>query len=563
MVKPRPGAGPSAAAAPIDPVTLAVLDNRLRAIVEEMGEAMLRSSYSQILNSSRDFSIALCDARCRLVAQADHIPVHVGAMPWAARAVADAFPDAREGDTFLLNDPYHGGSHLPDLTILVPVFAAEGGASALRFWSVVRAHQSDIGGATHGGYNPGATEIWQEGLRVPPIRLGEGGALREDLLRMLAANTRIPRDFRGDLMAMVGAARLGRERLLPLLARHGAGRLEAAVGAILDLSEAHARRIVSGWPDGAWTGEAFLDDDGFGRENIAVRAAVTKRGDRLTVDLSGSDEQATGFVNSSFPNMRSAVCMAFAFLLDPEVAKNDGAFRPLEVAAREGTVVWAREGAPVTLCTSHPSNEIVEAIIRAMQHCCPDRAMGGWGRRFRVAIQGRDKRRPGRPFVWHLFHARPGGGGSAGGDGWSTAGEWHSAGGLKFGSVEMAEARFPLLFERHEFLPGSAGDGKHRGGLGGDLSLLVESDGPCRANTAGDGARHGAAGMVGGRDGAPHDYRLRRANGEKRPLRTKEAGIAVEFGDRLLVRSGGGGGWGDPAERDPAARERDRREGLA
>ena len=558
-VRPGPAPGPAPGLVTLDPVTLAVLDNRLRAIVEEMGEAMLRSSYSQILNSSRDFSIALCDAGCRLVAQADHIPVHVGAMPWAARAVAEAFPDAREGDTFLLNDPYHGGSHLPDLTILVPVF----GEGALRFWSVVRAHQSDIGGATHGGYNPGATEIWQEGLRVPPIRLGEGGALREDLLRMLAANTRIARDFRGDLMAMVGAARLGRERLLPLLARHGAGRLDAAVGAILDLSEAHARRIVAGWPDGTWTGEAFLDDDGFGREDIAVRAAVTKRGDTLAVDLSGSDEQATGFVNSSFPNMRSAVCMAFAYLLDPEVAKNDGAFRPLEVAAREGTVVWAREGAPVTMCTSHPSNEIVEAVIRAMQYCCPDRAMGGWGRRFRVAIQGRDARRPGRPFVWHLFHARPGGGGSAGGDGWSTAGEWHSAGGLKFGSVEMAEARFPLLFERHEFLPGSAGDGEHRGGLGGDLSLLVESDGPCRANTAGDGARHGAAGINGGQDGAPHDYRLRRADGGERVLRTKEVGIAVQPGDRLLARSGGGGGWGDPAERDPAARERDRREGLA
>jgi N-methylhydantoinase B len=168
MVKPPPARSVSAAT---DPVTLAVLDNRLRAIVEEMGEAMLRSSYSQILNSSRDFSIALCDANCRLVAQADHIPVHVGAMPWAARAVVEAFPEAREGDIFLLNDPYHGGSHLPDLTILVPVFA-EG---TLRFWSVVRAHQSDIGGATHGGYNPGATEIWQEGLRVPPIRLGEGG----------------------------------------------------------------------------------------------------------------------------------------------------------------------------------------------------------------------------------------------------------------------------------------------------------------------------------------------------------------------------------------------------
>jgi len=543
-----------------DPVTLAVLDNRLRAIVEEMGEALLRTSYSQILNSSRDFSIALCDAECRLVAQADHIPVHVGAMPWAAKAAAAAFAETlREGDTLLLNDPYHGGSHLPDLTILIPVFA-EG---ALQFWSVVRAHQSDIGGATMGGYNPGATEIWQEGLRITPIRLGEDGALREDLIAMLAANTRIGRDFRGDLMAMVGAARLGEARLKPLLAQHGAGTMRKVVDGILDLAEGHARRILQAWPDGTWLGEAALDDDGFGRENITIRARCSKQGERLTIDLSDSDDQSLGFVNSSYPNMRSAVAMAFAFLLDPDVAKNDGAFRPLEVIAREGSIVWAREGAPVTMCTSHCSNEIVEAIIRALQHCCPARAMGGWGRRFRVALQGKDSRRPGRSFVWHMFHARPGGGASANGDGWSTCGEWHSAGGLKFGSVEMAEARFPLLFEHHEFLPGSAGLGKYRGGLGGELVLRIESDGPCRANTAGDGAYHGSAGMCGGEDSPPHLYTLRRADGQEEVLRTKTVGLIFAPGDRLHVRAAGGGGWGPKAERSATAIARDAAEGLA
>jgi N-methylhydantoinase B len=542
-----------------DPVSLAVLDNRFRAVVEEMGEALLRTAYSQILNSSRDFSIALCDGQARLVAQADHIPVHVGAMPFAARAALDAFGgQMREGDTYLLNDPYHGGSHLPDLTIIVPVFS-EG---ALRFLSIVRAHQSDIGGATHGGYNPGATEIWQEGLRIPPIRLGEDGGLREDLLAMLAANTRIARDFRGDLMAMVGAARLGERRLQAILARNGAAMVTDAAEAILDLSEAHARRIVAGWQDGTWTGEALLDDDGHGAQDIAIRATVTKRGDGVTVDLSRSDPQVAGFVNSSYPNMRSAVAMAFAYLLDPEVAKNDGAFRPLQVIAQEGTVVWAREGAPVTLCTSHCSNEIVEAVVKALAHACPNRAMGGWGRRFRIAIQGRDARRPGRGFVWHLFHARPGGGGHAKGDGWSCVGEWHSAGGLKFGSVEMAEARFPLFFRRHEFRPGSAGDGRHRGGLGAELELVLETEGSARGNTAGDGARHGAAGMLGGRDGLPHTYVLRRADGTERELRTKEVGIALAPGDVLHVLSGGGGGWGPPEARDPAARAADAAEGY-
>jgi N-methylhydantoinase B len=543
-----------------DPVTLAVLEARFRAIVEEMGEALLRTATSQILNSSRDFSIALCDARARLVAQADHIPVHVGAMPFAAAAVLEAFGERiAPGECYLLNDPWHGGSHLPDLTIILPVFDD---GRRLQFLCVVRAHQSDIGGATHGGYNPAAFEIWQEGIRIPPIRLGEGDALREDLVAMLALNTRIARDFRGDLMAMWGAARLGAKRLDALIAGHGAATLAAAVDAILDLSEAHARRIVEGWADGEYRGEAVLDDDGHGAEDLVIRARVTKEGGRLAVDLSESADQVRGFVNSSWPNTVSAARMALAYLLDPEVAKNDGAFRALTVTAREGSIVNARPGAAVTLCTSHPSNEIVEAIVKALAPACPERAMGGWGRRFRVAIQGSDPRRAGRRFVWHLFHARPGGGGHAKGDGWSSAGEWHSAGGLKFGSVEMAEARFPLVFRKHELRPGSAGAGTHRGGLGAELELVIETDGPARANTAGDGARHGAAGMLGGADGAPHRYVLRHADGTERVLRTKESGVEMRPGDVLHVLSGGGGGWGPPEARDAAAIAADAAEGL-
>lgn len=542
-----------------DPVTLSVLDNRFRAIVEEMGEAMLRTAYSQILNSSRDFSIALCDGQARLVAQADHIPVHVGAMPFAVQAVLDAFGGSiAEGDIYLLNDPYHGGSHLPDLTIVVPVFAGD----RLVFFSVVRAHHTDIGGGTHGAYNPAATEIFQEGLRLPPILLGQNRIPRADLVRMIVTNTRLPREVRGDLMAMIGAAHLGEKRLMAVMDKHGATQTEAAVAAILALSEAHARRIIGSWADGTWKGEAFLDDDGFGTNDIAIRATVTKKGDSITVDLSDSAPQVPSFLNSSWPNTASAVRMAIAFLLDPEVAKNDGCFRPIEIIAKEGTIVLPREGAPVTMCTSHCSNEIVEAVVKALANACPDRAMGGWGRRFRVAIKGRDKRRPDRSFVWHLFHARPGGGGSSRGDGWSTAGEWHSAGGLKFGSVEMAEARFPLYFEKHEFRPGSAGDGTYRGGLGGELVLRLETDGPAVANTAGDGVRYGAAGMLGGKDAAPHHYTLNRADGTSRDLKTKEVGIPLAPGDVLHVRAGGGGGWGPPEKRDPAARARDAEEGL-
>jgi N-methylhydantoinase B len=541
-----------------DPITIAVLQNRLNAIAEEMGEAMLRTAYSQILNSSRDFSIALIDARCRLIAQADHIPVHVGAMPWAAKALAARFPTPSRNDVYLLNDPYRGGSHLPDLTIFVPVFSGD----SLMFWSVVRAHHSDIGGATHGAYNPAATEIWHEGLRLPPIRLTENGVLREDLLEMLALNVRHPRDFRGDLAAQIGAARLGEQRLDSVIREFGAETLAASVEAMLDAAERYARLIVAGWADGDYHGEAVLDDDGFGKTDIVIRARVSKQGSDVTVDLTASDPQVTGFINSSHANTQSAVAMAFAFLLDPGIAKNEGAFRPLTVKLKEGTIVWAREGAPVTMCTSHCSNEIIEAIIVALAPACPDRAMGGWGRRLRIALNGTDPR-TGRRFIWHMFQARPGGGGSAAGDGYSTIGEWHSAGGIKFGSIEVAETRFPLMFETHEYRPGSAGVGKYRGGYGGDMRLRVEADGSTAANTAGEGVVHGARGIGGGGDGAPHDYTLLTLGASSRKLKSKEINVPVPSGSVIHVLSGGGGGWGDPASRDPAAIDADRNEGLA
>src|SRR4030088_481604 len=205
--------------AKIDPITRSVVQHRLSSIVREMGEPMLPTTYSQILNPSRDFSLAICDTRGRLIAQADHLPVHVGALPWATLAVEERFKDVKPGDVFLLNDPYFGGSHLPDLTAFVPVF--DGDKRLL--WTIVRAHQSDIGGATHGAYNPGATEIWQEGLRIPPIRLSEAGRPREDLLDMLALNVRNPREFRGDLAAMLGGAHLGARRVGERVGQFGAG----------------------------------------------------------------------------------------------------------------------------------------------------------------------------------------------------------------------------------------------------------------------------------------------------------------------------------------------------
>ncbi|MCU0987098.1 MAG: hydantoinase B/oxoprolinase family protein [Acetobacteraceae bacterium] len=537
----------------IDPVTVSVVQHRLHAIVEEMGEAMLRTSYSQILNSSRDFSTALTDAEGRLIAQAEHVPIHVGALPWAVRSVHDFFRGRiNPGDVFLLNDPYRGGNHLPDLTAFVPVFDGD----RLAFWSINRSHQSDIGGATHGAYNPGATEIWQEGIRVPPLRLYERGVLRDDVAELLVLNVRHPRDFRGDLAAMIGSARVGERRVAALLAEFGPAVAHAAIEAVLDGAERQVRAVIASWPDGVYYGEAMIDDDGHRFRDIHIRAKVTKRGSDLEVDLSDSHEEVDGFINSAYANTRSAVVVALAYLIDPETPKNDGAFRPLSVITREGTIVHPRPGKPVTLSTNCSGQEIIEAIIKALAPACPDRAMAGWGRRFRIAIQGVDPRSR-KPFIWHMFQARPGGGASPAGDGWPGAGEWQAAGGIKFGSIEVAEVRFPLFFRRHEFRPDSGGDGRFRGGPGGDLEFAVEVAEPAVANTAGDGVKYGACGIAGGRDGAPHDYRLRSAGKPDRPLRTKEVGVVIAPGDVIVARSGGGGGWGDPGLRTGEERARD------
>jgi len=546
-----------------DRVTVSVVQHRLTAIVAEMGEAMLRTAYSQILNSSRDFSTALCDAEGRLLAQAEHVPIHVGALPWAVRSVGEYFAGrVRPGDLYLVNDPYHGGSHLPDLTVVLPVFAAGNGAGGTRLlcWTVNRAHQSDIGGATHGSYNAAATEIWQEGLRVPPLKLYDGGTQRDDVLNMIAINVRHSRDFLGDFRASMGSARLGERRLLRLAEEYGVETLLAAVREVLDGTERRARACIRPWRDGVYRGEAVLDDDGHGATDIAVRATVTKRGDALTVDLRGSDGQVAGFVNSSLPNTMSAVHMALAYLIDPDIPKNDGTFRPVTVLTAEGTIVHPRPPAPVTLCTNHCGQEICESVLKALAPACPDRAIAGWGRRFRIAIRGTDPR-SGRPFIWHLFHARPGGGASAAGDGWPTAGEGQAAGGLKFGSVEVTEVRFPLRLDHHEFRPDSGGDGEFRGGVGARLVMRAEIAEPAVANTAGDGVRHAPYGLLGGRDGAVHRYRLI-SRGRTRVLRTKEVGIVVRPGDVFHIESSGGGGYGPPSHRDPAARAADRANGV-
>ncbi len=540
-----------------DPITLAVVGNRLQSIALEMMEVMLRTSMSQILNSSRDFSTAILDAECQLVAQGEGIPVHISALPIAGAAVREYFGESiAEGDLFALNDPYAGGSHLPDITVIRPIFHQ----GRPLFFSVNRAHHSDVGGATHGGYNPSATEIYQEGLRIPPLKIYDRGVPREDLLRMLAANVRHPENFLGDLNAQIGSVTIAAQRIQALVESYGADRLMATIVEILAATERQTRAFIAGWPDGVYRGESLVDDDGFDSKLIPIRATVTIAGDELTIDLSESSKQVTGFINSAYANTRSLAHAAIMYVAPSDLARNEGSMRPVRVIAPKGLIVNANPPAPVCMSTNHCAEEIIEAIFKALSRAVPQAVNAGFSRRLRYAITGTDPRN-GRRFIWHFFFARGGGGASHGHDGWPNVGEVNVAGGIRAPSVEVTEERFPLFVRRHELRPDSAGAGQWRGGLGAVCDLVYEGEGTARLNTAGDGVVVPPFGLFGGEPGEPHRYSLI-SDGVERVLGSKETEVLVRPGDVVFVLSAGGGAYGDPADRDPTARAWDLKNGY-
>ena len=541
-----------------DPVTLAVVEHRLESIAKEMTEVMLRTAMSQILNSSRDFSTAILDADCQLVAQGEGIPVHVSALPVAGAAVRDYFGDTiSDGDLFILNDPYFGGSHLPDITIIKPVFH-EG---HLLFYGVNRAHHSDVGGGTHGGYNPRATEIFQEGIRIPPLKLYDQGVPRDDVFQMLSANVRQPENFLGDLNAQIGSTMIAAQRIADLLESYGADRLLAAVEEILSATERQVRQFISEWPDGVYHGEALVDDDGFDNKLIPIRAKVTISGDSMAIDLGESSSQVTGFINSAYANTRSLAHAAIMYIAPADVAKNEGSMRPVDIIAPKGLIVNANPPAPVCMSTNHCAEEIVEAVFKALAQAVPQSVNAGFSRRLRYAITGKDPR-TGRQFIWHFFLARGGGGAAQGYDGWPNVGEVNVAGGIRSPSIEVTEERFPFFIRRHELRPNSGGKGAWRGGLGGICDLVYEGEGPALLNTAGDGIVVAPFGLFDGEDGLPHDYKIL-SNGSERPLGSKETEVVVNPGDHVYCLSSGGGGYGNPSERSQAALDWDRRNGYA
>jgi N-methylhydantoinase B len=538
-----------------DPITVALVQNRLDHIAQHMGWVMTRTSRSPIFNQSHDFSCYLTNGEGLLISQADGIPIHTGGGGFAVRALLDVFagriaPD----DVFLLNDPYvAGGNHLPDWVIARPVFAA----GRLVAFACNRAHQSDIGGGAAGTYNAKATEIFHEGIRLPPLRLIEQGIVRDDLWQLLMINTRCPDLLDGDLRAMLGATQVGANELMKLVDEFGADTTQALFSHILDHGDRRMRAALAKVPDGIYVAEERYHTDCFEKVEIRFKVTLTKSATDLHVDFTGTDPQIRGFKNSSLANTYSAVYAAVASFFDADMPRNEGTFRCLSITAPEGTVVNARPPAPVTMCTVFPAHEIMHMVWWALGQAMPDRALAGWGKNAFPVTAGTDAR--GATWVMYNWGAASGAGATADRDGFNQIGPMVTLGGLTIPNAETYEQLYPIRVLRHELRRDGGGAGEKRGGTGVLFDVVIETEAEYSFRGEGIG-RPSGIGVQGGREGGAGFLSLTAPDGavyEPFPYGVERLGARC-----LSIRAPGGGGYGDPLKRDPAAVLRDVRDGL-
>lgn len=521
-----------------DPIKLEIFKHLFSAAAEEMGSVLRKSSYSPNIKERRDFSCALFDSQGRLVAQAAHIPVHLGAMPLSVAAAVEAFGnDLSPGDLIVLNDPFRGGTHLPDITMVSPVFA-EGAAheSSLLGFTASRAHHADVGGMTPGSM-PVAREIYQEGLIIPPVRLMRTGKMDTGLLDLILANVRTPQERLGDLQAQIAANRRGEERLLALVARYGRPQVTEAMAELLAYTERTTRHLLTSLPDGTYRFEDCLDDDGVSNEPVPLRVAVTVRGDSAAVDFSGSAPQQAGSVNAVYAITLSAVYYVFRCLLGLDVPDNAGCLAPIEVIAPPGTVVNALPPAPVAGGNVETSQRIVDVLLGALAQACPEKVpAASQGTMNNVTIGGV---LPGGGSFAYYETIGGGMGARPGADGPSAV-HSHMTNTLNT-PVEALEYAYPLRVLRYEIRRGSGGAGQFRGGDGIRRDLQALTD--CRVTLLTERRRRGPYGLAGGGPGQPGENILMR-DGREIPLPGKGT-FELKAGEVLSLRTPGGGGYGE------------------
>ena len=548
----------------LDPVVLALMQNRLDQITRHMGWVMTRTARSTIFSQSHDFSCFITTADGTLVANADGIPIHTGGGGFAVRALLRRFGTRlKPGDVFVLSDPYvAGGNHLPDWVIARPIFVnGDGGERVVAGFCCNRAHQSDIGGGLAGTYNPEATEIWHEGIRLPVLKLVDQGEVRDDVWELLLINSRTPELLDGDLRAMLGSTQIGAERVIALTEELGVKAYLRYLDGVLDHADRRMRAAVAGLPDGVYRGEDHCDNDCFEKRDIAIRVTLTVTGDELVADFSDSDPQIAGFKNSSLANTYSSVFLALAAFFDTSIPRNEGTYRCLTVIAPEGTIVNARPPAPMTMNTVFVAHEIVHAVWRALAEADPLRACAGWSKTMHNHVTGRDA--DGKAWVMYQWHAMGTPGATAERDGFAQMGHLITLGGLDLPNLEFHEQNYPVRYVRHEQRTDNAGAGARRGGTGVryEADILVPATWSFRAEgldtASGYGVQGGKTGGVGHKWITPRD-----ADADGGAFVPPKYGVRRLGPARVVVDTPGGGGWGNPFSRAPDRVLRDVRDGV-
>ena len=514
----------------MDPVSLEIYRHRLTALCEEMGATLGRAAYSPNIKERRDYSCALFDPVGRMVAQAAHIPVHLGAMPMSVAAVMARF-EASPGEIYLVNDPFAGGSHLPDWTVVAGAFDGH----RLLGWVANRAHHADVGGARPGSMGA-ATEIYAEGLRIPPVRLVANDAIDPHLLAILLANTRTPDERQGDLAAQLGALRAGQLRLAEIVADDGAPRLAEAMAALPAYTARILRQTIAGIPDGRYTFEDTLESG-----PATIRVVLSIDGGSATIDLRDSAVQVPSPINAVRAVTLAAVGYCFACLLPAGVPQNQGCFEPLEILTKPGTVVDATPPAAVAAGNVECSQRIVDVVFGALAQALPERIpAASQGTMNNLLIGGVDQH--GKPFA---YYETIGGGGGARPDQDGLSGrQVHMTNTLNT-PIEALELTYPLRITEYALRAGSGGAGRFRGGDGlvRELEALVR----CEATLLAERRETRPYGLAGGEPGRCGEDWVIRADGTRERL-SGHGTVRLEPGDRLRIETPGGGGWGTPDE---------------
>jgi N-methylhydantoinase B len=528
----------------VDAITLEVIRHGLAAAAEQMAASIERSAHSQVIREMLDYSTAVFDLNGGIIAQSTRIPIHLNSMSRALRTILDqhvTLTDWRPGDIFATNDPYSGGQHLPDIQTFAPVFHRD------RRMAIVGTlgHHLDVGGRAAGSYGADATDVYQEGLRIPPVRIVECGEPNDLFFRMVEANVRVPRKTISDLRAQIAALSIGATEVIRIAQRFDAETLSAAVAEIIVASEQRMRAAILALPPGVFRAEDVVDGDGIDDIPIPIRVAIERRGDDLVVDLSGSAEQARGPINSPLASTESSVYYAVTAILDPGTIPNHGSYAPIEVVAPLGSIVNPRPPAPV-VGRNVVAHRIATVVMDALGQALPDRAVAAYYGNSNVYVLSTYDE-TGQANV--QFEIEVGGwGGRPGSDGPDCL----SAGlhNLANNPIELVENEFPMRLLRYRLREDSGGAGKYRGGVGVERAFEVLVD--CELSTQFDRVKFPPPGLHGGRSGATAKILVER-DGVVSELPGKTIAHRLRKGDRVTILTQGGGGLGDPAERDPAA----------